>query len=234
MSVVAALLAAAVGYIVMGQARHAHVVALDVGHTQAKPGVTSARGVPEFELNRELALAVRDELVARLFEVRMIGDDGQANDLWARAQAAAGADLLLSIHHDSAQKKYLEMTDVDGKQRRVTRRFAGFSIFVSRKNRLLEPSLTCASALGAALREVGMKPSPHHAEPIAGENRPFADQENGVHYYDDLIVLKTARVPAVLVEAGVIVNPDEELVLRSPETRRKIARAIADALRCLD
>jgi len=27
-----------------------------------------------------------------------------------------------------------------------------------------------------------------------------------VHYYDNLIVLKTARTPAVLLEAGVILN----------------------------
>jgi len=38
-----------------------------------------------------------------------------------------------------------------------------------------------------------------------------------VHYYDNLIVLKTARTPAVLLEAGVIVNRDEELKVQSEE-----------------
>jgi len=57
---------------------------------------------------------------------------------------------------------------------------------------------------------------------------------NGVHYYDNLIVLKTARTPAVLVEAGVILNRDEELRMRSEETRKRIAGAVAQGLaRCL-
>jgi N-acetylmuramoyl-L-alanine amidase len=55
-----------------------------------------------------------------------------------------------------------------------------------------------------------------------------------VHYYDNLIVLKTARTPAVLLEAGVIVNRDEETNMLSAETRRKIAAATAQGLeRCL-
>jgi N-acetylmuramoyl-L-alanine amidase len=55
-----------------------------------------------------------------------------------------------------------------------------------------------------------------------------------VHYYDNLVVLKTARMPAVLLEAGVIVNRDEETRMRSAETRRAIAAAVAAGLRtCL-
>jgi len=55
-----------------------------------------------------------------------------------------------------------------------------------------------------------------------------------VHYYDNLIVLKTASTPAVLLEAGVIVNRDEELRVQSEEVRRRIAASVADGLRrCL-
>ena len=36
-----------------------------------------------------------------------------------------------------------------------------------------------------------------------GVGRPWADELNGVYYYDNLVVLKTATVPAVLFEAGV-------------------------------
>jgi len=104
----------------------------------------------------------------------------------------------------------------------------------SRKNRSLRRSLACASAIGAALRGAGFSPSLYHADPIPGENKPFADRRNGVHYYDNLIVLKTARTPAVLLEAGVIVNRDEELKVQSEEVRRRIAAAVADGLqRCL-
>src|SRR6516165_6274636 len=40
---------------------------LDVGHTRTAPGATSARGVKEFEFNRQLAEAVREALVAKGF-----------------------------------------------------------------------------------------------------------------------------------------------------------------------
>ena len=56
----------------------------------------------------------------------------------------------------------------------------------------------------------GEKPSLYHAEPIAGENRPLLAPPPGRASLDGLAVLKTATMPAVLVEAGVIVNPDDE------------------------
>jgi N-acetylmuramoyl-L-alanine amidase len=77
------------------------------------------------------------------------------------------------------------------------------------------------------MRAAGFMPSRYHADPVLGENRPFADEENGVHYYDNLAVGRTAKMPSVLVEAGVIVNPAEEARLRDPEVRRRIARALA-------
>ena len=104
---------------------------------------------------------------------------------------------------------------------------------MSRLNPSLAISLRCASAIGTALRNAGFKPSPHHAEKIPGENRPFADETNGVYYFDNLVILKTARVPAILLEAGIIVNADDELALREPSTRQRIASAVAGAMGCL-
>jgi N-acetylmuramoyl-L-alanine amidase len=47
-----------------------------------------------------------------------------------------------------------------------------------------------------------------------------------VHYFDNLAVLKTARIPALLFEAGVIVNRDEELRMRDPAVRIRIVESI--------
>jgi N-acetylmuramoyl-L-alanine amidase len=67
-----------------------------------------------------------------------------------------------------------------------------------------------------------------------GENRPFADEANGVHYFDNLAVLKTASTPALLFEAGVIVNREEELRMRDPAVRKRIVESIvAGAGACL-
>src|SRR5678810_566648 len=79
-----------------------------------------------------------------------------------------------------------------------------------------------ASAIGEELRAAGMTPSRYHADPVIGENRPFADELNGVHYYDNLGVAKTAKMPAVLIESGVIINRDEEARMNDPAVRARI------------
>jgi N-acetylmuramoyl-L-alanine amidase len=202
-------------------------VAVDVGHFLAEPGALSARGRAEFEFNRALALDLRDALEAQGDRVRLIGAAGDMAVLSRRTMAARGASLLLSVHHDSVQPHYLEEWRHEGETRRFSDRFSGFALFVSRRNPDPAASLACASAIGARLRAAGLAPSLYHAEPIPGESKPFADRLNGVHYFDNLVVLHAATQPAVLLEAGVIVNRVEELRLGEPATRRRIAAAVA-------
>jgi len=187
--------------------------------------VLSASGIPEFEFNLKLANEVKADLEQAGIKVRMIGDKGNLIFLNHRTRAAAGADLFVSIHHDSMREQVL------AKKRDE---LAGFSLFISRNNPKAAKSLACASAIGAELRAAGMTPSRYHADPVIGENRPFADERNGVHYYDNLAVAHTATMPAVLVEAGVIANRHDEARMRDPAMRKRVAAAIADeASECL-
>lgn len=203
-------------------------VAVDVGHSLADPGATSARGIPEFQFNAGLAGVVRDALTSHRIRVVSIGEDGNTHDLRQRTATAAteGATFFLSIHHDSVQPQYLEPWDWQGRVNRYSDRFAGFSLFVSRINPHVDASLRCASAIGSSLRQAGFRLSEHHAENIQGESKEWADRLNGVYYYDNLVVLKTATMPAVLLEAGVIVNRDEEEWIRRADTRQAIAMAV--------
>jgi N-acetylmuramoyl-L-alanine amidase len=212
------------------------LIAIDVGHSRSRPGAVSARGEPEFTFNRGLALVVERVLRDRGFRTRLIAEQGDIEKLTDRSAAAAsaGAAFFLSLHHDSVQPQYLAPWQVDGQEQRYSDRFSGFSLFVSRSNSDAGQSLYCARAIGERLRASGYIPSPHHAEPIRGENRPLADASNGVYYFDDLVVLKTATMPAVLVEAGIIVNRRDELILVKASTRERLATAIAEGLRrCL-
>jgi N-acetylmuramoyl-L-alanine amidase len=179
--------------------------------------VVSASGRPEFEYNFDLAYLVRKELQDSGIKVRMIGERGDYQKLHYRTRDAKGADLFISIHHDSVREYLLPKAE----------RFAGYSLFVSRRNPQPEKSLLCASAIGAQMRAAGFTPSRYHADPVIGENRPFADEENGVHFYDNLAVAHTARMPAVLFEAGVIVNRHEDARMRDPQVRVQIAKALA-------
>jgi N-acetylmuramoyl-L-alanine amidase len=213
----------------LASAVQAASIAVDVGHYLANPGAISARGVPEFEYNLRLAREVSESLRRAGHKVTLIGDDGMAEDLGKRAPRASGMDLFISIHHDSAQPHYLSQWEYEGETRNYSDLISGYSVFVSRLNPRVAASLECASAIGAEMRKSGFAASRYHAEPIPGENRPFADEANGVHYFDNLAVLRTASVPALLFEAGVIVNRDEELRMRDPAVRQRIASAIVSA-----
>jgi N-acetylmuramoyl-L-alanine amidase len=188
--------------------------------------------VPEFSFNRALAAEIDGVLKFRGFRTTLIGGDGAMATLTDRTAAAAeaGAGIFLSVHHDSVQEHYLESWQVDGVRRRFSDRFSGYSLFVSRRNAQPAESLACASAVGAEMRRTGFTPTAHHAEPIAGENRPWADEANGVYWFDGLAVLRTAASPALLLEAGIILNRADEVSLGQPATRRRIAKAVADGL----
>lgn len=210
----------------------APLVAVDVGHSLSRPGATSARGIPEFRFNQSLAQEVAAALQRRGLRALLIGEQGDADSLVSRTAAAtaAGADLLLSVHHDSVQPQYLQSWQVDGLEQRYADRFSGFSLLVSRRNPSSQQSLACAQDIGTALRAVGWRPSLHHAEPIAGESLPLVDAANGIYWYDNLVVLKTASSPAVLLEAGIIVNRADEQRLGDARQQARMAAAVADGV----
>jgi len=204
----------------------AATIAVDVGHTPKHVGARGVAGGEEYAYNRALGRALSDLLAMRGFVVVRVGGDGRELELRQRTEQAAGADLFVSIHHDSIQQAW-----IDAGRRGE---FSGYAVFVSEKNPDYPNSLRCAKAIGEQLRGAGEEPSRYHATPIPGENRPMLDGLRGVHRFDDLVVLKTATMPAVLVEAGVIANPQEEIRLGKAATRERLARAIADGVtRCL-
>jgi N-acetylmuramoyl-L-alanine amidase len=197
-------------------------VALDVGHGLADVGAISARGRGEYEFNRALAPVVQQALEARGIAVRPINYDGKIRSLSARPEAAQGADLFLSLHHDSVPAYELSPWVWQGKRLDYCDKYAGFSVHVSRRNPEPDISGRCASAIGASMRLAGFVPTRHHFP-----KHPWADEENAVHWHDNLVVLHRTTLPAVLFEAGVIKHRDEELLLTDPERMAKMADAIA-------
>jgi N-acetylmuramoyl-L-alanine amidase len=210
----------------------APLVAIDVGHSTANPGAISAHGRPEFEFNVDLARSIRQALAERGAASVLVGEDGAMEHLSRRNQAAleAGATFFLSVHHDSAQAQLLDTWTWQGSEQRFTDQIAGYSLFVSRKNLQPAASLRCARGIGLALRRAGLSPTSHHAARIAGEFKQWADRGAGVYYYDELVVLKSANTPAVLLEAGIILNRNEELALQDPARQSMIAAAVAAGL----
>jgi N-acetylmuramoyl-L-alanine amidase len=208
-------------------------IMLDVGHTPRQPGAISARGAREYDFNARLAARISEELAiagfrsTRVLKIDELGRKG----LFRRPREAEkwGANLLLSIHHDSVQPHYLKSWAYEGKPRQYSDDFRGFSLFVSKESPSYGESLRFATLLADQLISRGMSFTLHHAEDISGERRELLDPSRGVYRFDGLIVLRRSKMPAVLLEAGVIVNRDEELQLASPQRRDIIAAAVTAA-----
>lgn len=213
--------------------KKAFAIAIDVGHTLRNPGALSARGVAEFYFNRTVAVRLHQELLERGFtQAFLINERGADISLRDRTSFAAsrGADVFLSVHHDSVQPHYLASWTYDGVEGQYSDRFAGYSLFVSSKNRSREQSVALARSLGTEFRRNLFTPTLHHAEKIKGESRLLLDAYLGIYRYDDLAVLRTATMPAVLVENGVIVNRNEEILLRNPVYQRMLVLSLAEGL----
>jgi N-acetylmuramoyl-L-alanine amidase len=208
-------------------------IALDIGHSIKRPGAYSARGVGEYYFNKTIAEALfRSLKKSGEVDVFIINPQGKSISLPERTRQAASkrAALFLSIHHDSVQRRYVKEWTVHGKTHLYSDNFSGFSVFVSRKNRKFAQSLQFARLLGEAMLAQGFSPTLHHAEKIPGESRTLVDKDLGLYEFDDLIVLKTAAMPAALLECGVIVNRTEEASLQRPEIQQRIADAAAAAI----
>jgi N-acetylmuramoyl-L-alanine amidase len=210
-------------------------VIVDVGHTPESPGAISARGTGEYDFNLRLAKVIEGRLRdAGFARAHLLLATGQAIPSLVRrvAQAnAMSADLLVSIHHDSVPEIFKTKWEVDGKPLAYSDRFKGHSIFVSAENADYQGSLAFAKLLGARLKVRGLDYTPHYKEPFMGARRRLLlDADTGVYRYDQLLILRTTRMPSVLLEAGSIINRDEELLMGKDEHQMQIAGALTEAV----
>ncbi len=209
-------------------------VAVDVGHTVENQGATSARGVKEYVFNLRLATQMEQALKEAGFaQTHFFVMHGTTRaQLFKRAERAnaLGVDVFVSIHHNDVQEQYKSKWEHEGETRSYSDQFSGHSLFVSRENPRFSDSLAFGRLLGLELKSRGLIYTRHHTEDVPGERRELLDAEAGVYRYDRLVVLMYTKVPAVLVEAGIIVNRDDELVLESPERQAVITAALLAAV----
>ena len=209
---------------------------VDVGHTSESPGADSARNDVEFGFNLQLAKLLAAQLKSDGFAAtRLLVTEGKARASLFKRVAAANdthADFFLSVHHDSVPDKLLEEWEFDGSRSHFSDRFSGHSLFVSKSNPHFGSSLAVARLIGRQMKASGLHYATQYTMPIMGRyRRDLIDKDAGVYRYDGLVVLSRTRSPAVLLEAGSIINRNEEIEMNSPERRQTIVAAVAAAMK---
>jgi N-acetylmuramoyl-L-alanine amidase len=217
------------------EARGRPIVVIDAGHGGRDPGATSVSGqVSEKDLSLALARELKDQLVSRgRVRVAMTREDDRYLTLDQRAALARRLDaaMFVSLHMDSAPNPLARgatvysLSDVASdaeaarlaaaENRGVGEAAAGGSVEAMLSGLAMQGQMSASADL--AVRFV---------DKSAGR---FALRPNP-HRFADFRVLRRAGAPAVLVEAGYLSNVDDEVLLRSPEERARIALALAQAI----
>ncbi|HEY7006913.1 MAG TPA: N-acetylmuramoyl-L-alanine amidase [Sphingomicrobium sp.] len=217
------------------EARGRPIVVIDAGHGGRDPGAASISGqINEKDLTLALAREVRDDLVKRgRVRVAMTRDDDRYLELDERAAVARRLDaaMFVSLHMDSAPNPLARgatiysLSDVASDEEAAR--------LAARENGGAESGVSSGS-IQAMLSDLAMdsqmSASADLAERVVRKSAGRFELRPNPHRFASFHVLRRSQAPALLFEAGYISNADDEVLLRSPEQRSKIALALAQAI----
>jgi N-acetylmuramoyl-L-alanine amidase len=195
---------------------YGYTVALDIGHFANKGGAKGYKsGINEYVFNKNIVDKVNECLYERGIGTFIVDDKFKLKE---RPRVASNyADLYISIHHDALSKRELFKRNV----------VSGYSIFLSKYNSDYSTSVKFAQVLGKELKDNGFKPNYYYVK-----RKDAVSPESGIYRFDKLVVLRLTKIPAVLLECGVIANPKEEANFLKPETQWRMAIAICNSVGC--
>ena len=216
------------------------LVLIDAGHGGPDPG-TSSESYREKTIVLGLARALRDRLLEEGgIRVAMTRDDDSFIVLEERAEIARqlGADLLLSIHADSAG----EREGVSGASIYTLSETASSEAaarYAERENNADTINGVDLSGqdedVNAILVELSQRrtseKSAEFAELIRREGEGVLRFHPQARRSAALAVLRAPDVPGVLFESGFVTNPEEAERLASVEGRERFAEVMARAIR---
>jgi N-acetylmuramoyl-L-alanine amidase len=221
-------------------ARLRPLIMLDPGHGGQDVGAISVwEGRFEKDLTLAMARAIAAELEASgRFRVALTRTDDRFLSLAERVAIArrAGADLFLSIHGDSAPNPMARgatvytLSDVasDAMAARVAARENRADALAAIPLADEEPQ-AAAILYDLALRSA-TNASARFAQALTGALGARAPVTSNSHRFAGFRVLKTADMPAALLETGYLSNEEDARRLFSPEGQRAIAQAVLAAL----
>lgn len=190
------------GLPVFSNTRSDKVIVIDVGHGGTDPGKVSSNGIEEKDVNLQIALYLKDYLIAQDYTVYMTRETDcglydknvskkKVSDLNNRIQffKDKNASYVVSIHQNS----YPDTTP-HGAQ---TFYFTG-------------------STEGKAFAETVQDSL------LAFDDTNTRQAKNSSTYY----LLKNSHVPSIIIECGFLSNPEETMKLTDPNYQKELAYAI--------
>jgi len=189
----------------------AATVLIDPGHGGSDPGAIGVTGLCEKEVNLDIALKVRDELVRHGYEVIMTRTTDEYLSLQERIEMANRVmpDILVSIHANSFKSPDVAGTIVLYYDNRYP--VAGYPASEAMKRLTPESRKLAQSLLASAAQEAGTI------------NRGLLESS--------VYMVRMGSVPSALIETAFLSNPGDEQLLRSEEFRQKMAIGIANGIR---
>lgn len=214
-------------------------ILLDPGHGGKDPGAIGTLGTEEKTVVLDIAKRTKEHLVKNGFEVYLTREGDDYVTLAERAEKAikTQSDIFVSIHANWAENKaatgletyFLSEAKTDWERAVAARENAVFERELT--NPLIKDKNNPVSLILADLAQNEfLYESSELAAQLQGSSLELIQtQDRGVKQAN-FYVLRNIFMPAILVECGFLSNRQEEKLLRSPERREKIARAIADGI----
>ena len=210
----------------------APLVVLDAGHGGEDTGAKGRSRLLEKDAALSIAKAVGAELKKLGCRVGYTRTDDTFIPLWDRARIAndEGADLFLSLHLNAARARAATGSEVYflslGQAEADAQATADAENAGSGEAAGAAPDVV-ASILDDLAQKAYLRDSQSLAVDIQRElNRLAGIKERGVKQAP-FIVLRSAAMPAVLVESAFISNPKEEKKLQDPAFVARLGQAIA-------
>jgi N-acetylmuramoyl-L-alanine amidase len=214
--------------------RPVRTVVIDPGHGGRDPGATGVGGAREKDITLKIAKALGAKLLHSGFDVIYTRDDDRSMSLEERTAIAeaARADLLVSIHTNSAPRRSvngIETYYLDQNHERHSLTVAARENGVTRDQvDALQRTLTRlrVSELSAYSQQLA---SLVQTELVNGLSRRYRVNDLGVKK-GPFYVLFLSDAPAILVEVGFITNGKEAKRLRNGDYVDALANQIAAGL----
>jgi N-acetylmuramoyl-L-alanine amidase len=211
-------------------------IVLDAGHGGSDPGATAPE-LLEKEITLDIGRRLRVLLEKNGFDVVVTRDSDRTIALRDRAQLAntSKSDIFVSIHVN-ALERHTESRGIETYYLGATND-PSLTALAARENRVSGYSVSDMRRLLEGVYADARRDESHELATTLQKKlydvlrRDDAGLENWGVKRAPFLVLVATDMPAVLAEVGCISNEKESAMLRRPEYRQKIARALFDGIR---